>query len=127
MPRTPSIVGTGSQVTCFVRTSQDHVSLQCGSVISQITCFGVAHPSKYCTSLPFLDHPIHLGSAEFESDRFNTLITRGDSFPGGFDTLQTLKSPFEDWVASISDFCFDEDACQAKEIIGEGPREVVRV
>jgi hypothetical protein len=97
------------------------------SVNSQLFSRGVAHPSKYCTSLPFFDHPIHLGSDEFESDRFNTLITRGDSFPGGFATLQTRKSPFDDCVASMSDFCFDEDACQAKEIIGDGPREVVRV
>ena len=64
---------------------------------------------------------------ELESDLFNTRITRGDSFTGGFATLQTLKSPFEDCVANMSDFCFDEDACQASERIGEGPREVVSV
>jgi hypothetical protein len=85
------------------------------------------YPSKYCTSLPFLDHPIHFGSDKFESERFNTLITRGDSFPGGFATLQTRKFPFDDCVASISDFCFDEDACHAREIIGDGSREVGKV
>lgn len=77
--------------------------------------------------LPFFDHAIHLGSVEFESDRFNTRITRGDSLPGGFATLQTLKSPLEACVANMSDFCFEEDACQASERIDEGPREVVRV
>ena len=86
-----------------------------------------AHPSKYCTTFPFLDHAIHLGSADVESDRLSTRITRGASFPGGFATLQTLKSPLEACVANMSDFCFDEDACQASEIMGEGPREVVKV
>lgn len=56
---------------------------------------GKAHPSRYCTIRPFLDHDIHLGSAELESDRFSTRMTLGDSFPGGFATLQTLKSPLE--------------------------------
>lgn len=85
------------------------------------------HPSKYCTIFPFLDHAIHFGSAEVESERFRTRITRGDSFPGGFATLHTLKSPLEAWVANMSDFCFEDEACQASEIIGEGPRAVVKV
>lgn len=85
------------------------------------------HPSKYCTIFPFLDHAIHFGLGESESERLSTRITRGDSFPGGFDTLQTLRSPLEACVASISDFCFDEEACQAKDTIGDGPREVVKV
>lgn len=46
---------------------------------------------------------------------------------GGFDTLQTLRSPFAACVANISDFCFDDDACHASEIIGDGPRDVVNV
>jgi hypothetical protein len=54
-------------------------------------------------------------------------ITRGASLPGGFATLQTLRSPLADIVASMSDFCFDDDACHANETIGEGPREVVIV
>jgi hypothetical protein len=54
-------------------------------------------------------------------------MTLGDSFPGGFATLQTLKSPFDACVANMSDFCFDEEACQAIEMIGDGPREVVSV
>lgn len=93
-----------------------------GIIISKLT-----YPSRYCTIFPFFDHAIHLGSAELESDRFKTRITRGDSLPGGLVTLQILRSPFDACVASMSDFCFDEEACQASEIIGDGPREVVRV
>lgn len=62
-----------------------------------------------------------------ESDRFKTRMARGGSLPGGFDILQTLKSPLAACVASISDFCFDDDACHASEVIGEGPRELVKV
>lgn len=85
------------------------------------------HPSRYCTIFPFFDHAIHFGVTESESDRFSTRITRGDSFPGGFATLQTLRSPLDACVASISDFCFEEEACQANDTIGDGPREVVKV
>jgi hypothetical protein len=27
----------------------------------------------------------------------------------------------------MSDFCFEDEACQAREMIGDGPREVVKV
>lgn len=46
---------------------------------------------------------------------------------GGLPTLQTLRSPSEHCVANMSDFCFDEDACQAKETMGDGARAVVKV
>lgn len=46
---------------------------------------------------------------------------------GGLDTLQTLKSPSAVWVASISDFCFEDEACHVKETIGDGLRDVVSV
>lgn len=89
---------------------------------------GYPYPSKYCIIFPFFDQAIHLGSAGEEiSDLFKTRITRGASFPGGFATLHTLRSPLADIVASISDFCFDDDACHAIETIGDGPREVVMV
>ena len=87
----------------------------------------LTYPFRNCTIFPFLDQAIHLGVEGSESDRFKTLIALGVSFPGGFDMLQTLKSPFAAWVASISDFCFDDDACHASEIIGDGPRDVVNV
>lgn len=51
----------------------------------------------------------------------------GVSVLGGFATLQTLRSESKVWVANMSDFCFDEDACQASDTIGEGDRVVVRV
>lgn len=41
--------------------------------------------------------------------------------------LQTLRSPSAVCVASMSDFCFDEDACQANDTIGDGPLDVVKV
>lgn len=86
-----------------------------------------AHPSRYCTILPFFDQAINLGSADVESVLFKILMTRGVSLPGGFATLQTLRSPFADCVANMSDFCFDEEACHANVTIGDGPRDVVRV
>lgn len=46
---------------------------------------------------------------------------------GGLDTLQTLKSPSAVWVASMSDFCFEDEACHVKATIGDGARDVVRV
>lgn len=87
----------------------------------------VTYPSRYCTILPFFDQAIHFGSEDVESDLFSTRMTRGDSFPGGFATLQTRKSPLEACVANMSDFCFDDEACHARERIGDGPREVVNV
>lgn len=120
------MVGMGSYVTCFVLTSQAHVSLLTGfSLITRGKMKTPAYPSRNCTILPFLDQAIHFGSVAGEpSDLLSTLITRGASFCGGFATLQTLKSPLAAKVASISDFCLDEDACHANEIIADGPREV---
>lgn len=51
----------------------------------------------------------------------------GGSAVGGFETLHTLTSPSLVCVASISDFCFVDDACQARLTIGEGARGVVNV
>jgi guanyl-specific ribonuclease Sa len=75
---------------------------------------------------PFLDHASHLGSAELDSDLLSDLITRGAS-RSCLDTLHRNKSPSTDCVASISDFCLADDACQAKDKIGDGPLEVERV
>lgn len=54
-------------------------------------------------------------------------IVFGVSAVGGFDTLQTRRSPSHVWEANISDFCLDDEACQASETMGEGERWVVRV
>lgn len=52
-------------------------------------------------------------------------MVRGVSFSAGLETLQTLRSPFAACEASISDFCFDEEACHANPIIGDGPRDML--
>jgi len=41
--------------------------------------------------------------------------------------LHTRRSPSKVCVASISDFCLDEEPCHAKPIMGDGARDVVRV
>ena len=41
--------------------------------------------------------------------------------------LQTLRSPLAICTASMSDFCFELDACQASPTIGDGAIEVDRV
>lgn len=51
----------------------------------------------------------------------------GGSAAGGFATLQTLKSPSAVCIASMSDFCFVEDACHAKWAMGDGARGMGRV
>ena len=51
----------------------------------------------------------------------------GNSAVGGFATLQTRRSPSIVCAASISDFCFVDEACHAKFTIGDGARLVVRV
>ena len=83
--------------------------------------------SEYCTILPFLDHEIQLFPLTYDSDLLKARITRGRSLTGYFATLQTRKSPSEVCVASMSDLCFEDDACQASAAMGEGPLEVVRV
>jgi hypothetical protein len=76
---------------------------------------------------PFFDHAIQLGPGANVSALFSTRMTLGASLVGGLATLQTLRSPSEVWVASISDFCFDEEACHARFAIGEGPLDVLSV
>ena len=51
----------------------------------------------------------------------------GGSEWGGFGTLHTRKSPSKVCVANISDFCFEEEACQASPVICDGALEVVSV
>lgn len=41
--------------------------------------------------------------------------------------LQTRRSPAAVCVASISNFCLEEDPCHAKPVIGDGSLEVWRV
>lgn len=76
---------------------------------------------------PFLDHDIQLLLDTMLSDLFRTRITLGDSVVGGFDTLQTLRSPSAVCVASMSDFCFEDEACHVRCAMGDGPWDVVKV
>lgn len=70
---------------------------------------------------------MHLGPLLYGSDLFSARITRGESFDGGFDTLQTRRSPSRVWVANISDFCLEDEACHDIAAIGDGPLDVVNV
>lgn len=76
---------------------------------------------------PFLDQPNQHGPDSLFSDRLRIRITQGGSLLGALGTLQTRRSPSHVWVASISDFCFDDEPCQAKLMMGEGCFGVVRV
>lgn len=51
----------------------------------------------------------------------------GGSAVGGFETLQTRKSPSCVWEANMSDRCLVDDACHDRLTIGDGARGVVKV
>lgn len=76
---------------------------------------------------PFFDQAIQFGPDSTVSIRLSTRITLGASAVGGFATLQTLKSPSAVCTANMSDFCFVEDACHAKSVIGDGARGTDKV
>lgn len=77
---------------------------------------------------PFFDHASQFGPDWKFSVRFSTLTTFAVSeLEGDFAMLQTRRSPSCVWVASISDFCLEDDACHANVTIGDGPLEVVRL
>jgi hypothetical protein len=76
---------------------------------------------------PFFDHAIQLGPGANVSARLSTRMTRGVSLVGGLATLHTLRSPSDVWVASISDFCLDDEACHARLAIADGPLDVLSV
>lgn len=76
---------------------------------------------------PFLDHAIQWNPGSILSLLFKIRIVFGASAVAGFATLHTRRSPSNVCVASMSDFCFEDEACQARLTIGEGDREVLRV
>lgn len=78
------------------------------------------HPSEYCTIRPFFDQANQHRPGFTPSDLVRMRITLGGSVWGAFATLQTRRSPSAVCVASISDFCFDDDPCQDSAVIGEG-------
>ena len=77
--------------------------------------------------LPFLDHAIQFIPGSTVSPRSRLRIAFGMSAPAGLAILQTLRSPLAICTASMSDLCFEEDACQASPIIGDGVTDVERV
>lgn len=85
------------------------------------------YPSEYWIILPFFDHASQLKPGSTLSLLFKIRIGFGDSAVGGFETLHTRRSPSEVCVASMSDFCFVDDACHARLTMGEGARGVVKV
>ena len=78
--------------------------------------------------LPFFDQANQQGPGSLCSFWLSTRITHGASLPcWALGTLHTRRSPSDVWAANISDFCFDEEPCQARPAIGEGFLGVVRV
>lgn len=69
---------------------------------------------------PFFDHANQHSPGVTLSDLLRIRITLGGSVCGAFATLQTRRSPSAVCVASISDFCLDDDPCHDKAVIGEG-------
>ena len=54
-------------------------------------------------------------------------MTLGVSPLGVFGILHTRRSPSTVWAASMSDFCFDEEPCQANLLSGDGALFELRV
>jgi hypothetical protein len=77
---------------------------------------------------PFFDQASQFGPGIEFSLLFKTRTTLALSLlEGDFAMLQTRRSPSCVWVANISDFCLEDDACHAKVTIGEGALDVVRL
>lgn len=77
---------------------------------------------------PFLDHPIQLGPDRKFSFLRSTLTTlAGSSALYDLATLQTRRSPSCVCTANMSDFCLEDDACQERVTMGDGPLEVVKL
>lgn len=85
------------------------------------------YPSEYCKILPFFDHANQLRHGSTLSLLFKIRMVLGCSAVGGFETLQTRRSPSIVWEANMSDRCFVDDACHDRFTIGEGARGVVKV
>ena len=86
-----------------------------------------SYPSECCRIRPFFDHAAQFSPGSTLSLCFNTRIIVGDADFAGLAMLHTRRSPSNVCVASISDFCFAEEACHARLTIGDGALEVVNV
>lgn len=77
---------------------------------------------------PFFDQPIQLGPIWWFSVFLSIRTTlAGSSLLYDLDTLQTRRSPSAVCTASMSDFWRDEEACQAKLTMEDGPLLVLRL
>lgn len=113
------------------------MSLYC--FISQQTCFlarayrcvikkKVSYPSEYWIMRPFFDQASQFGPGIEFSLLLRTRTTLAASLlEGDFAMLQTRRSPSWVWVASMSDFCREDEACHARVTIGDGALEVVKL
>ena len=61
------------------------------------------------------------------SPLFKIRIVFGFSAVAGLAILQTRRSPSDVCDVSMSDFCFEDEACQARLTIGDGERDVFSV
>lgn len=87
-----------------------------------------SHPSVYWMIRPFLDHVNQQGPRLLVSNRLSIRMIFGLSpATAVLGMLQTLRSPSAVWVASISDFCREEEPCQESPAIREGAFDVVRL
>lgn len=126
-------------MTFFVRTSHDDVSLlfhkSANSFFSaRIQVYNAtrknlcAYPSEYWIMRPFFDQASQFGPAMKFSFLLSTrTILAASLLEGDFAMLQTRRSPSWVWVASMSDFCREEEACHARVTIGDGALEVVKL
>lgn len=77
---------------------------------------------------PFLDQASQFGPGMKFSLLFSTRTILAESLlEGDFAILQTRRSPSCVCVASISDFCREEEACHARVTIGDGALDVVKL
>ena len=87
----------------------------------------LTYPSENCKILPFFDQAHQCSPGSTLSLLFKIRKVFGVSLLGGLETLQTRRSPSTLCVASMSDLCFVEEACQTKFATGERERAAVRV
>ena len=77
---------------------------------------------------PFFDQASQFGPGMAFSLLLRTRTTLTESLlEGDLAILQTRSSPSCVCVASISDFCREEEACHASVTIGDGALEVVKL
>ena len=100
---------------------------RCARLVTEFDQEKLTYPSEYCKTLPFLDHAHQCSPGSTLSLLFKMRKVFGVSVFGGFETLQTRRSPSTVCVASMSDLCFVEEACHTRLATAEGERAAVNV